>query len=155
MATLLTSIGQRRSRPVWARGPAPKTRLVRRKSNVAGWGVFTQSRITKNTRIIDYAGERITSRQSERREQRHLKAGRIWCFAVSRRHVIDASVGGNLAKFINHSCRPNCYSQVIGGVIWIRAARNIRAGEELTYRYHTNGAAGLRCLCRAGCRTVL
>ena len=130
-------------------------RLIRRPSNVAGWGVFTRTPITKNSRIIDYAGERITSRQSERREQRHLRAGRIWCFAVTQRTVVDASVGGNLARFINHACRPNCYSQVIDGVIWIRAARNIPAGEELTYHYHSEGAAGIRCRCRPGCRTML
>ena len=147
-----TSTGRRRSKAGW---PSPKARLIRRRSLVAGWGVFTRAPITKNTRIIDYAGERITTRESSRREKRHLAAGCIWCFAVSRRTVVDASVGGNLARFINHACRPNCYSQVIAGVIWIRAARNIRAGEELTYRYYSQGAAGVRCRCRQGCRTML
>ena len=117
--------------------------------------MFTRTSITKNTRIIDYDGQRITHRESRRREKRHLEAGCIWCFAVNRRAVVDASVGGNLARFINHACRPNCYSQVIDGVIWIRAARNIRAGEELTYQYNSNGAAGVRCRCRPGCRSML
>ena len=49
------------------------------------------------------------------------------------------AVGGNVARFINHSCTPNCYTQVIGDMIWIRAARNIRSGEELTYDYCTDG----------------
>ncbi len=53
----------------------------------------------------------------------------------------DASVGGNIARFINHACKPNCYSQVIGDVVWIRAGRNIAAGEELTYDYRTDGEA--------------
>ena len=67
----------------------------------------------------------------------------------------DASVGGNIARFINHACKPNCYSQVIGDVIWIRAGRNIAAGEELTYDYRTDGEATIRCRCRPGCRTLL
>ena len=155
MGTPRTSTGQKRSRPSKAGRSSSKVRLIRRASNVAGWGVFTRTSITKNTRIIDYGGQRITHRESRRREKRHLEAGCIWCFAVNRRAVVDASVGGNLARFINHACRPNCYSQVIDGVIWIRAARNIRAGEELTYRYNSNGAAGVRCRCRPGCRTML
>jgi SET domain-containing protein len=117
--------------------------------------VFAAERITKNTRIIDYAGEMITHAESRRREARQLRRGRIWCFTVNRRWVRDASVGGNVARFINHACRPNCYVQVIDEVIWIRAARTIRRGEELTYDYNTGGAAGIPCRCRPGCRTLL
>ena len=130
-------------------------RIVSRRSRISGDGVFALQSITKNTRIIDYAGEMISHAESARREARQLPRGRIWCFTVSRRRVRDASVGGNLARFINHACRPNCYSQVIGDIIWIRAARNIRAGEELTYDYNTEGAAGIPCRCRPRCPTLL
>ena len=129
--------------------------IVRRKSRIAGYGVYTREPIARNTRIITYEGERISHRESERREARQLPRGRIWCFTVDARTVVDASVGGNLARFINHSCRPNCYSEIVDGVIWITAARNIRAGEELTYHYNTRGAAGIRCRCRPGCKTML
>jgi len=129
--------------------------LVRRASGIAGWGVYTRVAITKNTRIIEYAGEPISHAESARRERGHFARGRIWCFTVNRRIVRDASVGGNLARFINHACRPNCYSQVIGQIIWIRAARRIEAGEELTYDYHTGGEAGMACHCRPGCETML
>jgi SET domain-containing protein len=129
--------------------------LVRRPSRIAGWGVYTRAPITKNTRIIDYAGELISHRESARRERRHLARGHVWCFTVNRRHVRDASVGGNLARFINHACRPNCYSRVTGHTIWICAARNIAAGEELTYDYRTDGKAVISCRCRPGCRTQL
>jgi SET domain-containing protein len=134
-------------------GPLKKIR--RRRSPISGWGVYAAERITKNSRIIDYAGERITHKESSRREERQLARGCIWCFKVNLRWVRDAEVGGNLARFLNHSCRPNCYTQVIGHTIWIRAARNIRAGEELTYDYNTDGNGGVRCHCRPGCRTVL
>jgi SET domain-containing protein len=69
--------------------------------------------------------------------------------------VRDASVGGNLARFINHACRPNCYVRVVGHTIWICAARTLAAGEELTYDYHTGGTARIPCRCRPGCETVL
>ena len=132
-----------------------RRRIARKRSGIAGFGVFAAERITKNTRIIDYAGETITHAESRRREARQLPSGRIWCFTVNRRWVRDASVGGNLARFINHACRPNCYAHVIDGVIWIRAARTIRPGEELSYDYDTRGAAGIRCRCRPGCQTML
>ncbi len=125
--------------------------IRKRRSKLHGWGVFATQPISKNTRIIEYTGEKITQRESRAREARYRMRGTIWCFDLNRRWVIDANVGGNDARFVNHSCRPNCYSQIIDGRIWIRAARNIEAGEELTYNYNTNGDAGIPCQCRAGC----
>src|SRR5688572_8062269 len=87
--------------------------IERRRSKVHGWGVFATQRITKNTRIIDYAGEKIRNRESLKRERRYLSQGHIWCFKLNRLYVRDAAVGGNMARFINHSCEPNCYTQVI------------------------------------------
>lgn len=129
--------------------------IERRRSALHGWGVFATTRITKNTRIIHYAGEKITQRESARREAKHLQRGHIWCFELDRRWVIDGSVGGNDARFINHSCTPNCYAQVTGGVIWIRAAKTIEPGQELTYDYQTDGEKTIPCRCRPNCRTRL
>ncbi len=129
--------------------------IEKRKSSIHRWGVYATRRITKNTRVIDYAGEKISARASLKRERRYIKGGHIWCFALTQRTVIDAAVGGNIARFINHSCRPNCYVDIKGGVIWIRAARNIRKGEELTYHYNTNGEGLIRCRCRKGCQTLI
>jgi SET domain-containing protein len=135
--------------------PSGEFSLVRRQSKIAGWGVYTRSPITKNSRIIHYAGEKISHRESARRERKQLAKGEIWCFTVNRRWVRDAAVGGNLARFINHACRPNCWVQVAGDVIWIRASRNIRPGEELTYDYSTDGEAIIPCRCRRGCQRLL
>lgn len=128
--------------------------ITKRRSRIAGWGVFATASIPKNTRIVDYAGEKITSRESERRERRYLLRGRVWCFKLNDRFVRDAAVGGNIARYINHACRPNCYTEIVGDTIWIRAARTIRKGEELTYDYSTNGEASIPCRCRPGCTTV-
>ena len=135
--------------------PVPKTALVRRRSAIAGWGVYARQPINKNTRIIDYAGEKISWAASEKRERRQLARGQVWCFVINRRWCRDAEVGGNIARFINHACKPNCYIQIIGDVIWICAARNIKTGEELSYDYCTDGAAVIQCKCRPGCKTKL
>jgi SET domain-containing protein len=129
--------------------------IEKRRSGIHGWGVFATQPIPKNTRIIDYAGEKIRNKESLRREARYLRRGKIWCFKLNKHYVRDAAVGGNIARYINHSCRPNCYTQVVGDTIWIRASRNIRRGEELTYDYATDGDALLPCRCRPGCPTRL
>ena len=130
-------------------------RIVRRRSKLHGWGVFALEPINKNTRIIDYAGELIDAKESLKRETKYLKRGEIWCFTVNRRWVRDAHVGGNNARFINHACKPNCYSQIVGKTIWIRAGKNIKAGEELTYDYNTEGDKTIPCRCRPNCKTRL
>ena len=129
--------------------------IERRKSKLHGWGVFATEPIPKNKRIIDYAGEKISMKESLRRERIYKKRGELWCFQINSRWLRDAAVGGNLARFINHSCHPNCYYHIVGDTIWIRAARNIQPGEELTYNYYTNGSNGIQCRCRPGCKTVL
>ena len=129
--------------------------IEKRRSKIHGWGVYATQQISKNTRIIDYAGEKISNQVSLKREARYIKNGHIWCFKLTNRTVIDAGVGGNDARFINHACKPNCYSQIIGRTIWIRAGRNIKAGEELTYDYYTDGERVIQCRCRPGCTRKL
>jgi SET domain-containing protein len=129
--------------------------IERRRSRIQGWGVFAGEPITKNTRIVTYDGEKITNRESLKREVRYLRKGHIWCFKLNRLYVRDAAVGGNVARYNNHSCTPNCYTRVIGQTIWIIAAKNIRKGEELTYDYCTDGVGSIRCRCRPGCTTMI
>ena len=129
----------------------PSPRIARRRSKLHGWGVFAVDAINKNTRIIDYAGELIDHKESLKREDAYLARGEVWCFTVNRQWVRDANAGGNVARFINHACKPNCYTEVTDRTIWIRAARNITPGEELTYDYHTDGEHIIQCRCRPGC----
>lgn len=131
----------------------PKIR--RQCSKVHGYGVFAIEAIAKNRRIIDYAGELVRTSESEAREERYLAEGCVWVFRVNRTWSRDAAVGGNLARFINHACTPNCWFDVVNRTIWIRASRSIRKGEELTYDYATVGERTIPCRCRPGCRALL
>jgi SET domain-containing protein len=137
--------------------PASLPRLIRKRSELHGFGVFAAEPINKNRRIIDYAGELIPNSRSGRREARYLKEGCIWVFRVNRAWSRDAAVGGNIARFINHSCRPNCWIEIErhSKTIWIRASRPIAPGEELTYDYATVGDHTIQCRCRPGCTTML
>ncbi len=131
-------------------------KIVRRTSAVHGHGVFAAEPIRKNARIIDYAGELIRNgADCEAREERYLEKGCIWVFRVNRAWSRDANVGGNIARFINHSCAPNCYFEVVDKTIWIRAKRAIKRGEELTYDYAIIGTRTIPCRCRPGCPNKL
>ena len=129
--------------------------IERRRSKIHGWGVYATRPIPKNKRIIHYAGEKISNQESLKRERRYIRNGHIWCFKLTNRTVVDAGVRGNVARYINHSCRPNCYVHIVDGTIWIRAARSIRKGEELTYDYNTDGEGLIKCRCRPGCQRLL
>jgi len=127
-------------------------RIARRRSSVHGFGVFAVEPIARNTRIIEYAGELVRNGpESQAREARVLEDGCVWVFRINRAWSRDAAVGGNIARFINHSCTPNCRFEVVGKTIWIRAVRAIRSGEELTYDYAIIGARTVPCRCRPGC----
>jgi SET domain-containing protein len=117
--------------------------------------VFAGQTIPKDTRIVQYKGELVSQAEGWRRERRYLQRHRIWLFNVDERWLRDAAVGGNIARYINHACRPNCYTDVVGHTIWIIASRRIREGDELTYDYNTEGIANIPCRCRPRCRRVL
>ena len=129
--------------------------IEKRRSRIHGWGVFATKPIPKNKRIVHYAGEKISNQESLKREHRYIKSGHIWCFKLTSRTVIDARVGGNIARYINHACRPNAYIEIANGMIWIRAARRIRRGEEVTYNYNTDGDGLIKCRCRPSCQVLL
>ena len=127
-------------------------KIARRRSTVQGLGVFAAEPIRRNARIIDYAGELLRNdAECERREEEYLRDGCIWIFRVNRAWSRDANVGGNIARFINHSCTPNCRFEVVDKTIWIKAKRAIKRGEELTYDYSIIGERTIPCRCRPNC----
>jgi uncharacterized protein len=110
--------------------------LTVRRSAVHGRGVFARRRIRRGTRIIEYLGERVSHREADRRyEHKHHGDNHTFLFIVDGGTVIDAGIGGNEARFINHSCDPNCESVIEQRRIFIEAVRTIQPGEELTYDY--------------------
>lgn len=107
-----------------------------RASPIQGQGAFALRRIRKGSRIIEYTGERISPEEADRRyDDDAMERPHTFLFTVSRRTIVDAAVGGNDARFINHSCEPNCEAVIDGGRIFIEALRTIQPGEELTYDY--------------------
>jgi SET domain-containing protein len=116
------------------RGP----RIVVRNSKVHGRGVYAARKIKAGERIVEYRGERITWKEADRRPPSDPDdPHHTFFFALSDgKRVIDAAVGGNAARWINHSCDPNCETEETDdGRIFIEALRDIRAGEELFYDY--------------------
>jgi len=107
-----------------------------RESAVAGKGAFAIRPITKGERIIEYTGERISHPVADARyDDESMQEHHTFLFSVTTRTVIDASRGGNEARFINHSCDPNCETEIEKGRVYIFALRDIPAGEGLNYDY--------------------
>ena len=112
-------------------------------SCIDGQGLFAAQDITKGTKIIAYVGEKITRRESARR----LAAGNAYIFHLNYRYALDGETLANTARYINHSCDPNCEAVVTMRTIWIVALRDIQAGEELSYNY---GLTAKQYWCRCG-----
>jgi len=118
------------------RGPGKRLFAVR-KSSIHGRGVFALARVAKGTCIVEYRGRRVSWDEanalpdSDPRNPAHT-----FFFGLDDGRVIDPRVGGNAARWINHSCDPNCEAVEDGAKrIYVEARRMIRPGEELTYDY--------------------
>jgi SET domain-containing protein len=107
-----------------------------RGSGIHGLGAFAIRDIPRGTRIIEYAGERINNAEADRRyDEEGPGDHHTFLFILSSRTCVDAAFDGNEARFINHSCAPNCETSVWNSRIWISALGRIPAGTELTYDY--------------------
>jgi uncharacterized protein len=114
----------------------PNPWLVLRRSKVHGRGVIARRDIPKGTRLIEYTGERISNAEADRRyDDDNMSKHHTFLFILNSRTCVDAAVGGNISRYINHLCDPNCVAWIEGRHIWIDALRDIRAGEELGYEY--------------------
>ncbi len=111
-------------------------RIQTRRSGVHGKGVFAVQDIAEGEVLIEYTGEVISWQEAQDRHPHDpLQPNHTFYFHVDEDRVIDANVGGNSSRWINHSCDPNCYADERDGRIFIKALRNIAAGEELNYDY--------------------
>ena len=119
-----------------------KSNFIRvKKSGIHNKGVFAKTDIPKETKIIEYVGEIISKKESEKRAEEQLEKsnnhekGGVYIFELNKKKDIDGKVSWNKAKYINHSCEPNSEARNIKGHIWIVSTKKINKGEEITYNY--------------------
>lgn len=138
------------------------------KSGIEGYGVYTKSPIKKGDFVIFYEGEIINHKELLRRQEYYDKIGfnKSYVFKIDDDIILDASKknSGNISKFINHSCDPNCESQIVEiereKKIEISAIKNIKIGDELTMDYNFDIEEGddkkIPCFCNSKkCRKFL
>jgi uncharacterized protein len=125
----------RKTRTVRKSARTRRPKIIVRGSEIHGKGVFAARAIAKGERIIEYKGKLITEEEADERygddETNHT-----FLFLLDNDMVIDAYRGGNSARWINHSCNPNCEPVEEGNRLYIHAIRNIKPGDELSYAYN-------------------
>ena len=111
-------------------------RIQTRRSGVHGKGVFALTDLAEGETIIEYVGEVISWKEALRRHPHDpTDPNHTFYFQIDEKQVIDAKYGGNSSRWINHACKPNCEADEDGGRVFIKALRNIKAGDELFYDY--------------------
>ena len=111
-------------------------RIQTRRSGVHGKGMFAVQDLAEGETLIEYVGEVISWKEALRRHPHDpTDPNHTFYFHVDEKHVIDAKHGGNSSRWINHSCAPNCEADEQKGRVFIKALRNIPAGQELFYDY--------------------
>jgi len=122
-----------------------KTILQAKKSVIHGLGCFAVQFIPKGQRIVEYSGPRLNLEQT----LKALEKGNEYIFDIDSHYSVDGSVMSNAGRYLNHSCDPNCESDIISGKVWIDAMRDIHKGEEVTinYNYELEGFSNRSCQC--------
>ena len=118
-------------------------KIALRRSPIHGNGVFARQDLPAGTTLVEYRGRRLAHAEADDIYGDTLETGHTFLFTLNDEYVIDANVEGNVARWINHSCAPNCQPVLVeheGGdrrrdKVEIESLRDIRAGEELTYDY--------------------
>ena len=112
------------------------------KSKIHGTGVYATKDIPKDKKIIQYIGEKINRKEGDKRSEARLKkylnskkTGSVYIFELNKNYDIDGSPLYNKARYINHSCDPNCEVNISDDEIWISSIKRIKTGQELTYDY--------------------
>jgi hypothetical protein len=130
-----------------------------RSSTIHGLGVFTTCAVPAETFLMEYHGDIVPMAEADAREERYRQAGTaIYLFGLSDDFVIDATMTGNVARFVNHSCSPNSITELgdDGNSIRLVALRNLTNGEEITIDYNLQEGTRIECLCKsAACRSQL
>jgi uncharacterized protein len=118
-------------------------RIARRQSPIHGNGVFALEDMPKGCQVIEYEGRRMTHAQANRSYGGDADSGHTFLFTLNDKYLIDGNIDGNVARWINHSCAPNCQAWIVENEdgdprhdrVVVETKRAIRVGEELTYDY--------------------
>ncbi|MEZ5544924.1 MAG: SET domain-containing protein-lysine N-methyltransferase [Lysobacteraceae bacterium] len=144
----------------------PSDLIVRRRSKIHGNGVFAACNISAGTELVEYRGDRMTHDEADDKYGDTLETGHTFLFTLNDDYIIDGNRNGNIARWINHSCDPNCEAVLLEhegndrrrDKVFIHAKRDLKQGEELTYDYgivlsvpHTGKLKKLWA-CRCGAR---
>ena len=105
--------------------------LIFKPSPIHGTGGFARTDLARGTLVIEYVGRKISKQKSIE----ICRGGNEYVFSVDEETDLDGNVEWNPARFLNHSCAPNCEAELLDGKIWIVALRDIQAGEEITFDY--------------------
>jgi len=106
-----------------------------RNSRLEGRGAFATEKIKKGTTIIEYIGRKVTKEESEKILETESQVQKHYIFELNDKYDIDGNTDDNVAKYINHSCDPNCEIDIVDDHIYIKSIKPIKKGEELTYDY--------------------
>ena len=114
----------------------------KKKSPLHGSGLFAACNIKKGEQVIEYIGDKVTKREGDKRADKQIKKaeknkknGMVYVFELNKKYDIDGGVTRNSARFINHSCDPNCEVEITDNRIWISSIKRIKKYTELTYNY--------------------
>jgi SET domain-containing protein len=117
-------------------------RFFVRRSVIHGRGVFAAAVIARGDYLLEYKGEVLSQREADRRFARNkAEAGHTFFFGLGDGRVIDGAVGGNSARWINHSCAPNCEAEKDGDRMYIRAIAKIKPGDEVFIDYRLDAGS--------------
>lgn len=109
--------------------------LIKANSSIHGQGVFALVDFPQEKMLIEYVGQRITPLAAQVRDVMYAKSGVSYLFNVNEKIVIDGGVDGNISRFINHSCDPNCEIKIIDERVYVYSKKFILKGQEITFDY--------------------
>ncbi|MAJ57498.1 MAG: SET domain-containing protein-lysine N-methyltransferase [Candidatus Pelagibacter sp.] len=124
-------------------------KFIWKKSKINNLGLFAGRDFKKGKKVIEYKGKKYTHKQVEE-DDRYDNSKAIYLFILNKKLVLDGDIRLNIAKYINHSCNPNCEVDIIKGKIWILAIQDIKIGDELSYDYgfgYDKDYKQFRCKC--------
>jgi uncharacterized protein len=136
--------------------------IIVKDSKIHGKGVFASKDIPKGTKIIEYVGKKVTKKESDDVYERDLsmsksneEEGAVYLFELDKKYDLDGNVSYNTARLINHSCDPNCETDIFNKHIWVIAMKDIKKDDELSYDYGFDLEDWENHVCKCGAKNCI